>query len=249
MWVVSLVMLVIFPFGVPAALGWTLWRKRHVLYPRNKGSVMSVSPGVVGEQPSVLSVWLDKVTPEMQRALHGRVGSTHVSHCSTSVLCCLPLGPVVALGPLRARNVCLALNIRCCLQVQALGSMLATGSVGAPTGVRSEGCARDPAGSSDPTLTMEGHQDTLPLMNPGPTGAAAVSLVPALPDEILRASGAEWAKSPTPGGGSSLTMGTRRGGEWVSLAGPGALGVFEDAGPGTVIHYVSENGWQGYGPW
>jgi hypothetical protein len=71
--VVSLVMLVIFPVGVPLALGWTLWRKRHALYPRNAGRALVIDHGSDGSRPSVLSVWLSKLAPELQAGLHEQV--------------------------------------------------------------------------------------------------------------------------------------------------------------------------------
>jgi hypothetical protein len=70
---VSYVMLVIFPIGVPVALGWILWRNRRALYPRNAGVVMSVTHCVQGS--SVLTVRLDKVTQEVLEALHAQVRS------------------------------------------------------------------------------------------------------------------------------------------------------------------------------
>lgn len=74
--VVSAVMLVIFPVGVPLALGWTLWRKRRFLYPRNSGLAMVVTHSGDGARPSVLSLWLRKLTPELRDELHEEVRST-----------------------------------------------------------------------------------------------------------------------------------------------------------------------------
>ena len=70
---VSFVMLVIFPIGVPVALGWTLWRKRHALYPRNAGLVMSVTHCAHGVQSSLLTVRLDQVTQKVLVVLHAQV--------------------------------------------------------------------------------------------------------------------------------------------------------------------------------
>jgi hypothetical protein len=66
-------MLVIFPIGVPVVLGWTLWRKRHALYPRNAGVVMSVTHCAHGTQSSVLTIRLDQVMPGLLGALHAQV--------------------------------------------------------------------------------------------------------------------------------------------------------------------------------
>lgn len=71
--VVSFVMLAIFPVGVPVALGWTLWSKRHALYPRNVGVVMSVTHYADTVRSSVVAVRLRKVTPELLGMLHSRV--------------------------------------------------------------------------------------------------------------------------------------------------------------------------------
>jgi hypothetical protein len=85
--IVSAVMLVIFPVGVPLALGWTLWRKRHSLYPRNKGLVMVVSYGVdnAPSRSSILSLWLRKLTPELREELHEEVRSSQPASASA---CC-----------------------------------------------------------------------------------------------------------------------------------------------------------------
>ncbi len=42
---VAIFMFAVFPVGVPAVLGWTLWRHRGVLYARNKGATLAVSFG------------------------------------------------------------------------------------------------------------------------------------------------------------------------------------------------------------
>jgi hypothetical protein len=42
---IAIFMFVLFPIGIPAVLGLTLWRKRHTLYARNTGAVIAVSFG------------------------------------------------------------------------------------------------------------------------------------------------------------------------------------------------------------
>jgi hypothetical protein len=70
---VAIVMLCVFPVGVPVALGWALWRKRRQLYPRNEGLTLRVAPSPDGVQPSTVVVDKELLSPADLRILHGKV--------------------------------------------------------------------------------------------------------------------------------------------------------------------------------
>jgi hypothetical protein len=123
--VVSFVMLVIFPIGVPVALGWILWRKRHALYPRNADLVMSVSHCAHGVQSSALTVRLDKVMPEMLGVLHTQVRRNASAwlfrwYAKQAPACLVESRSLLIKGSFMLRDVA------CPVQVQALGCTLAS---------------------------------------------------------------------------------------------------------------------------
>jgi hypothetical protein len=76
----SIVMVVVFPLGVPAILGWTLWRKRRALYPRNfENAIAVVHGGPEGAKNTVLVVHSDRVLKTLEESLQQQVGPAPTS--------------------------------------------------------------------------------------------------------------------------------------------------------------------------
>ena len=67
---VSIIMTVIFPIGVPLVLGWTLWRKRDRLYPRNKDVTLSVA---FTPTTTVIAAHTLRMKPVLGPVLHKQV--------------------------------------------------------------------------------------------------------------------------------------------------------------------------------
>ncbi len=75
---VAIVMMGVFPIGVPLYLGLTLWRHRAGLYPRNRGRILVVSQSPDGVQPTILSVKSELVPAVMRPVLHRKVRAVWV---------------------------------------------------------------------------------------------------------------------------------------------------------------------------
>ena len=74
--IVSLIITVVFPIGVPLVLGLTLWWKRHALHPRNKGFVLAVAfpEQTTPLQPvTVVVVHTERMLPTLGPELQDRV--------------------------------------------------------------------------------------------------------------------------------------------------------------------------------
>ncbi len=72
--VTAVVMAALFPIGVPLVLSLILWRKRHSLYPRNKGVMVQAEYG----QSLVLAVCGSRMSPTDRVNLHSQVGGKKV---------------------------------------------------------------------------------------------------------------------------------------------------------------------------